>query len=130
MAQSAKPAVSARTRRHIRAACDLAAAAFDISTSDLESPTRGRPDAALARHVAMYIAHTSFSLPLSSVAEAFGRDRSTVSYACHSVEDRRDQPAFEALVTALEESASAWLSADAAAVASGLDWRREPVRLT
>jgi chromosomal replication initiation ATPase DnaA len=39
---------------------------------------------------------------LTSVGLAFGRDRTTVSYACNLIEDLRDDPRFEAEVSALE----------------------------
>lgn len=59
--------------------------------------------AARARQLAMYLAHTMLGKSLADVGEAFGRDRTTVSYACNLIEDLRDDPAFEAAVTRLEE---------------------------
>jgi hypothetical protein len=38
----------------------------------------------------MYLAHTGFALSFETIARAFGRDRTTVSHACHVVEDGRD----------------------------------------
>jgi hypothetical protein len=37
------------------------------------------------------------------VAEAFGRDRSTAVHACRLIEDRRDDPSFDAVFDALED---------------------------
>ncbi|MEL6258104.1 MAG: helix-turn-helix domain-containing protein [Pseudomonadota bacterium] len=65
------------------------------AVSDILAERRGRPDAAFARQVAMYITHTSFGLSLARVAIAFGRDRSTVAHACHLIEDRRDDLNFD-----------------------------------
>lgn len=60
--------------------------------------------AADARHLAMYLAHTALSWTLARVGAAFGRDRTTVGHACRRVEDRRDDPGFDACVAALEAS--------------------------
>lgn len=60
------------------------------------------PEFAFARHVAMYLCYTAFELSLTRVAAAFGRDRSTVSYACHRIEDRRDEPQFDYWIESLE----------------------------
>jgi len=77
--------------------------AFDVPCQELSAPTRRSPDAAFARQVAMYLAHITFELPLSRVAQAFGRDRSTAAHACHRVEDQRDDQAFDACLDALED---------------------------
>lgn len=94
----------ARTRD--RAAAQLSAAvtsfALNVEPDDIFGDLRGSADVALARHVAMYLCHVGFELSLARVAVAFGRDRSTVAYACHAIEDRRDQPAFEHWIGALE----------------------------
>jgi chromosomal replication initiation ATPase DnaA len=39
---------------------------------------------------------------MTACARAFGRDRSTVSYACHRIEDEREDPAFDERLDALE----------------------------
>jgi chromosomal replication initiation ATPase DnaA len=75
--------------------------------AEIAAPARGSAEAAFARQVAMYLCHVAFERSLSRVAQAFARDRSTVAHACHLVEDRRDDPAFDALIAALEESARA-----------------------
>lgn len=63
---------------------------------------RGRLDAARARQLAMYLSHVVFGRTLTEIGAAFGRDRTTVSYACALIEDMRDDPAFDAEVTRLE----------------------------
>ena len=67
------------------------------------NPSRCRANAAKARHLAMYLSHVMLGQSLSQVAEVFGRDRTTVSYACAQVEDLRDDPTFDAEVTRLED---------------------------
>ena len=47
-----------------RLAQSAAAYAFGVPQQDLEAPTRHSREAALARQVAMYLAHVAFELPL------------------------------------------------------------------
>jgi chromosomal replication initiation ATPase DnaA len=68
----------------------------------LINKSRCRADAAFARQLAMYLCHVSLGLTLTAVGEAFGRDRTTVSYACALIEDMRDDPEFETEVIRLE----------------------------
>ena len=68
----------------------------------LTHPGRGRAPTAHARQLAMYLAHTALGKSLKEVGEVFGRDRTTVSYACAQIEDMRDDPRFDAEVATLE----------------------------
>ena len=63
---------------------------------------RGPRKIAFARQLAMYLTHVGFGLTLTEVGACFERDRTTVRHACALVEDRRDQPAFDLAVSALE----------------------------
>lgn len=67
------------------------ASVFRVRVRDLKGHSRGIAAVALARQVAMYLAHVELQLPLTEVAEAFGRTRTTVMRACRQVEDRRDR---------------------------------------
>ena len=58
------------------------AAVFEVETEQLLRPNRGRAQVALARQVAMYLAHVGCELSLTAVGRVFGRDRSTVAHAC------------------------------------------------
>src|SRR5947208_7954986 len=60
---------------------------FIVAGCDLWSETRGRPHAAFARQVAMYLAHVAWGLTLTEVGNVFVRDRTTVAHACGLVED-------------------------------------------
>jgi chromosomal replication initiation ATPase DnaA len=91
-------------RAQARLAKGVAAYVLGVCEDRVDAPTRGSADAALARQIAMYLAHVAFEMSLQRVATAFDRDRSTVSHACHVIEDRRDDPAFDALIDALEET--------------------------
>lgn len=54
------------------------------------------------RQIAMYVCHVALQIPLHEIGHAFGRDRTTVGHACHVVEDRRDDPAYDEFVGAVE----------------------------
>src|SRR5688500_16723856 len=81
-----------------RARCDdacrfiegLVAAALRVDPLAIRSKRRGKAAVAEARQAAMYLAHVSLGLSLARVGEPFGRDRTTVAYACARVEDSRD----------------------------------------
>ena len=64
--------------------------------------SRCRTGTARARQLAMYLCHVAVGRSLQAVGEVFGRDRTTVSYACALIEDMRDDRAFDAAVAALE----------------------------
>lgn len=85
-----------------RLAQQAAAYAFGVSIEEIAAPTRGSARASLARQVAIYLTHVAFELSLGRVAAAFGRDRSTAAYACHRVEDRRDDARFDCFMDELE----------------------------
>jgi chromosomal replication initiation ATPase DnaA len=96
-------APNAPARRH--AQCQRAAGAVSVM---LQVPLRdllGRTRAARAsraRQIAMYVAHVVFGVGLTACGRAFGHDPSTVSYACHRIEDERDDPAFDRRLADLE----------------------------
>lgn len=87
-------------------AARLSADHFEVRLKDISSGRRCSLQVAHARQVAMYLAHVVFSISLASVAVCFGRDRSTVAYACHRIEDRRDDPAFDAILLKMELAAA------------------------
>jgi hypothetical protein len=87
-------------------AAKLSADHFNVALKDLSAVTRRSPQVAHARQVAMYLAHVAFGIPLANVAACFGRDRTTVSHACHRIEDRRDDPAFDASLLKMEFAAA------------------------
>lgn len=59
------------------------------------------------RQIAMYVCHVALRVPIADIADICGRDRSTVSHACHVTEDRRDDPLFDAFVACVERMALA-----------------------
>ncbi len=75
---------------------------FGVGPDDLRRITRGRARVALARQVAMYLAHVACGLSLTDTGRLFGRDRTTVAHACGVIEDRRDNPHFDRALDLLE----------------------------
>jgi len=96
-------AVDPETARLCRLAEAAAAAAFAVPLAALRAPTRRCAGIAFARQSAIYLAHVALGQDLAAVAAAFGRHRSTAMHACRRVEERRDDPATDALIETLED---------------------------
>ncbi len=101
--QGEKPTGRRRQRRHraaLRVQLILAIVVknFGIDKDELYGPSRGHAKVSLARQVAMYLAHVICSVDHTEIGRVFGRDRTTVRHACHSVEDRRDDPRFDHMI--------------------------------
>jgi hypothetical protein len=60
-----------------------------------------RPNAHVLQ-ISMYICHVVLRMSLSEIGQAFGKHRTTVSYACHTVEDRRDDASYDQFVSTVE----------------------------
>lgn len=80
----------------------LIAAKTGLTEAQIFARTRGTLEVARARQVAMYLMHTSLSLPYVEVAQALERDRTTVSHACKQIEDQRDDGALNAMLCEME----------------------------
>ena len=76
---------------------------FSVRSGQLRAPTRGLAHVARARQVAIYLGHVALGLSLSVLATYFDRDRTTITYACHTIEDARDENGFDALLDTLEK---------------------------
>jgi chromosomal replication initiation ATPase DnaA len=92
---------------------------FGIAGDDLRRATRGRAKVALARQVAMYLAHVGCGLSLTETGRLFDRDRTTVAHACGIIEDRRDDPLFDRALDLLEWAVPALATRGEPAAASG-----------
>lgn len=75
---------------------------YKVPVSAFTHAGRRLAEATEARHVAMYLVHTIFRVTQHEIALAYGCDRTTVTHACHAVEDRRDDERFDELVVFLE----------------------------
>ena len=84
---------------------DIAAALFNVSSKELRRPGRSQKDISRVRQIAMYVSHVTLRLNMSEIGQGFCRDRTTVLYACHLVEDLRDDEDFDRLVTMTERVA-------------------------
>jgi hypothetical protein len=91
------------TDHHLRCILEQTVApAFAVAHAELWARRRGKPAAAFARQVAMYLAHVECGLTLTEVGRLFARDRTTVAHACSRIEDRRDEAPFDRSLALLE----------------------------
>jgi hypothetical protein len=89
--------------QQMRLAIELAVTqVFGVDHEALEQVSRGVARVAMARQVAMYLAHVGCGLSQQEAGNLFGRDRRTVAYACLIIEDRRDNPMFDHALDLLE----------------------------
>lgn len=63
------------------------------------------------RQIAMYVSHVCLQMQFNDIGRAFGRDEATVRYACHMVEDRRDDGAYDDFVSSIERMVASVFSA-------------------
>ena len=82
---------------------EIACEAFGVPHAQFFSGERGAAVVALARQCAMYLSHVVGQLSFADIAFFFDRDRSTVSHACVSIEDRRESPIFEQQMAHMEK---------------------------
>lgn len=107
------PAVPPSARRDERAMeicegmIDISAALFNISSKELRQGGRSASHISRVRQIAMYVTHTILRLSMKEVGRGFGRDRTTVVYACKTIEDLRDDPDFESVLAMTENIAIA-----------------------
>lgn len=92
-------------------AIEIACQAWNISVFDMKAKQRRRAHVSYARQIAMYLAHVVGQLTLGEISTVFERDRTTVGYACHMVEDRRDSPIFDRQIESLEAEMRARIDA-------------------
>lgn len=83
--------LSPALRRDCRLVVRTVAAATGVSYCDFFAPSRMRLRTAEARQLAMYLCHVLLGMTMTQVGHFFGRDRTTVAYACAQVEDGRDE---------------------------------------
>jgi len=88
-------------KRIVTTALQLTAKACGVEIT-LVAANKRRAPVAFARQLAMYLCHVVADMSLRDVAAEFGRDRTTVSHACHAIEDRRECPIFDRQIEHLE----------------------------
>jgi chromosomal replication initiation ATPase DnaA len=111
---------STRRRHAGPRGCDhviaLVARQKNVPLAMLKNERRNRLPIARARQLAMYLSHVVLGRTLMEIGEVFGRDRTTVSYACALIEDMRDDPQFDDEVSGLERQIEARMAAAEAKV--------------
>ena len=75
---------------------------FKLPTSDVFAERRRYDRSDRVRMIAMYLVHVAFGHTYEAIGSEFRRDRTTVSHACRTVEDRRDDADFDALLDMLQ----------------------------
>ncbi|MEM6537220.1 MAG: helix-turn-helix domain-containing protein [Pseudomonadota bacterium] len=86
------------------AALEVISEAFNVPLARLATASRQQANVAFARQMAMYLCHVVGELSIREIAIEFAREPSTVSHACHAIEDRRDIDVFDRQLTVLEEA--------------------------
>lgn len=81
---------------------DIIAALFNVSGRELRGTGRSSTSVTRVRQIGMYAAHVTLGLNMAEVGRGFGRDRTTVQYACHLIEDMRDDEEFDSVVSMTE----------------------------
>lgn len=97
----------------------VVSACLCVEPRALRSPNRGTATTAYARQIAMYLARTKLELSYAAIGQAFGRDRTTVAYACRAIEERREQAVADQLLTQLEDVLDPRLATCGLVVAKG-----------
>lgn len=103
-AERIRPVDTLRCRVIWRLVAELFAMASDRDLPEVAA--RRRPRCHI-RQIAMYLSHVVLSVPYGSIAQAFGRDRTTVVHACAVVEDRRDDAGYDRFVERCERCVEA-----------------------
>lgn len=91
---------------------DLLAIFFNVSGRQLRSASRTALSIARVRQIGMYIAHVTLGMKMTAVGAGFGRDKSTVVHACHTIEDMRDDEEFDRIVARVERLIAVAFSLD------------------
>jgi chromosomal replication initiation ATPase DnaA len=80
----------------------LVSLATGVPAAEISAPRRATHAAVRARQLAIYLTHITFHWPLTRVAFAFGRDRTTCGHACRKIEDMREDATFDRRLSDLE----------------------------
>lgn len=101
------PVADERINHICESVMDIVAALFNVSGKELREPGRSPINITRVRQVGMYVAHVVLGLKMTEVGRGFGRDRTTVQYACHLIEDLRDDEDFARVVNMTESVTAA-----------------------
>lgn len=96
MGRSLNPDVPAATRETILAAVSHE---FGLSRHELEFRNGANGWPQLAWHVCLYLASVEANFGANATARAFGCNHRLVTYAARRIEERRDTPIFELVIS-------------------------------
>lgn len=87
--------------------CDLVAELYldcDLKHdhSFLNSASLTGRDKIFIKHVSIYLCHVVLGHSMRKIAKGFELDRTSISYACRSVEDKRDDKSSDRFISACE----------------------------
>lgn len=102
MRSAYRVAVSEEDRGKADLVVQIVSLRFGMPVTAIRADGRLSRAALRARRVAMYLAYVSFEWPQERVAHAFAVNRQTASNACLRIEDARDNPELNALLSELE----------------------------
>ncbi len=88
-------------RKIVASAREITALSCGVDEREVRAGLR-KANVVFARQLAMYLCHVSANMSLREISDLFGRDRTTVSHACHAIEDRRDCRTFDKQIEFLE----------------------------
>lgn len=80
----------------------MVAATVDLPPEKLLQCNRGKASAARARQISIYLMHTTLSFSYTEIGKIYSKDRTTISHACHVIEDLRDNESFDLKLNRLE----------------------------
>lgn len=83
---------------------NLVACARQVHPFELLGKPRGDGNVCLSRQMAMYLTNVVLRRSLTYTGALFNRDRRTVSHACGRIEDLREQPQFERVLSCFERT--------------------------
>lgn len=98
------PSTNAPTAQVAGLSAAAAAAVSRVPLAAILTPARGAAPIARARQLAIYLQHVGLGASLTACARLFRRDRATVRHACATIENLRDDVAFDLAARHLERA--------------------------
>lgn len=83
---------------------EFVAIAYRIDRLRLQPELQRARTSVFPRQVVMYLLHVVGGLRLTNIGQLYGLDRRTVAQACATVEDARDEPRLDRVLSLLEEA--------------------------
>ena len=81
----------------------LVTLALGVPFRDVFDRNNRAGDTVMIRQLALYVLYNVCEMSQSRIGRMFGRDRTTVRYACNAVEDQRDYDVFDITIERIED---------------------------